>query len=135
MSRARAVLFVHAGIGVTALGTLLGAAAADARSVPPPSAAPVVVPASTVPGAVVTAAPATPAATTLPPPAGSRGGASEGSVVKPKHETWGVRRMVTTTALAVVALAAIGYVYGKVRSTPPKHPDLDRQPEDLEATG
>ena len=126
MSRARAALILHAGIGVTALGTLLGTATVDAQSVPPPTVAPVVVPATTVPAA--------PVATTVPP-AGSRGGASEGSVVKPTHETWSVRRIVTTTALAIIALAAIGYVYGKVRSTPPKHPDLTRQPEDLEATG
>jgi hypothetical protein len=131
MSRARAALILHAGIGVAALGTLLGASAVDAQTVPPPTAAPVVVPATAVPGAAVTAAPV---ATTVPP-AGSRGGADEGSVVKPAHETWSVRRIVTTTALAVIALAAIGYVYGKLRSTPPKHPDLTRQPEDLETTG
>jgi hypothetical protein len=133
MSRARAALIVHAGVGVTAIGSLLGAAVADAQTVPPPTA-PLVAPATTVPGAVVTPPPAAAVATTLPP-AGSRGGTNEGSVVKPTHETWSVRRIVTTTALAVIALAAMGYVYGKVRSTPPRHPDLTGQPEDLEATG
>ena len=132
MSRARAVLILHAGMGVTALGTLLGAAGANAQTVPPPTAAPIVVPGTTVPGAAATPAPA--AVATTVPPAGSRGGSIEGGVVKPTHETWSVRRIATTTALAVIALAAIGYVYGKVRSAPPKHPDLTRQPEDLEAT-
>ena len=82
----------------------------------------------------MTASPATATATSLPA-AGTRGGADEGSTVKPGHETWDVRRIVTTIAIVVVALAAIGYVYGKVRSAPPRHPDLERQPEDLEITG
>ena len=72
---------------------------------------------------------------TVAPPAGSRGGADAGSVVKPKHETWTVERIVVTTALVVVGLAAIGYVYGRLRSMPPKHPDLTRRAEDLETTG
>jgi hypothetical protein len=37
---------------------------------------------------------------------------------------------VITTALVIIALAAAGYVYGKVRSAPPRHPDLARQPDD-----
>ena len=79
--------------------------------------------------------PTTVAPTTVAPPAGSRGGADAGSVVKPKHETWTVERIVVTTALVVVGLAAIGYVYGRLRSMPPKHPDLTRRAEDLETTG
>jgi len=66
------------------------------------------------------------------PPAGSRGVADEGSVVKPHGQTWDVERIVITTALVVIALAAFGYVYGKVRSAPPKHPDVDREPDDVE---
>jgi hypothetical protein len=72
--------------------------------------------------------------TTVPLPAGSRGGADAGSVVKPKHETWSVQRIVITTALSVIALAAIGYVYGRLRSVPPRHPDLAHRAEDLETT-
>ncbi len=133
MSRARAALLLGAGIGGTALATLLGAGVVDATT-PPITAPPVsavalgATPGSTVPGVVVVA-------TTVPatvPPAGSRGGATEGSVVKPTHETWTVERIVVTTGLAVVALAALGYVYGKLRSVPPKHPDLGRRAEDLE---
>jgi hypothetical protein len=76
--------------------------------------------------------PTTVAPVTVPPPAGSRGGVDAGSVVKPTHETWTVERIVITTALAVIALAAIGYVYGRLRSLPPKHPDLTKRAEDLE---
>jgi hypothetical protein len=122
---------LHVGIVLTFLGALLGAATADAQA-PPPTPVSVGAPASTVP--TVTPPPATATPTTAPV-AGSRGGADEGSAVKPSHETWDVRRIVITTALAVIALAAVGYVYGKIRSTPPKHPDLGRQPEDLEITG
>jgi hypothetical protein len=129
-------LILRAGIGGTALGTLLGVGVAGATT-PPPTAPPAsavlvaVPPATTVPGSIVvpTTAPAT------IPPAGTRGGVDEGSVVKPSHETWTVERILVTTALAVIALAAIGYVYGKLRSVPPKHPDLAHRPEDLEATG
>jgi hypothetical protein len=135
MSRVR-TLILGAGIGGTALGTLLGAGVADATTpspTPPPASAVLVAvpPATTVPAsiAVPTTAPAT------IPPAGSRGGVDEGSVVKPSHETWTVERILVTTALGIVALAAIGYVYGKLRSVPPKHPDLAHRPEDLEATG
>ena len=63
---------------------------------------------------------------TVAPPAGSRGGVDAGSVVKPKHETWTVERIVVTTALVVIALAAIGYVYGRLRSLP--RPDLTHAP-------
>jgi hypothetical protein len=121
MSRVRAALILFVAVGMAALGTLAGAT--EAGAAPPASPPPTSVAAAAV-------APAT----TLPP-AGSRGGADEGSVVKPSHESWGVQQIIVTTALVVIALAAIGYVYGKVRSAPPKHPDLSRQPEDLEATG
>jgi hypothetical protein len=135
MSRVRAALTLSAGVAVTAIGTLLGAGVAGATTAPPtpPPATAVAVavpPATTVPGAS--------AATTAPgtlPPAGSRGGTAEGAVVKPTHETWSAERILVTTALAVTALAAIGYVYGKLRSVPPKHPDLARRAEDLEVTG
>ncbi len=106
-----------------------GSAAATTPPTPPPAAA------STVPATATSTSVAT------PPPAGSRGGATEGSVVKPSDETWSPRRIATMTALAIVALAAAGYAYGKLRSAPPRHPDLTRRPPDLngvdhvEATG
>jgi hypothetical protein len=133
MSRVRAALLLVIGTLATALGCLLGvgsAAATTPPTAPPVSAVPVAAPASTVPGAALpTTVPAT------VPPAGSRGGADAGSVVKPKHETWSVQRIIITTALSIIALAAIGYVYGRLRSAPPKHPDLTRRAEDLETTG
>ena len=66
-----------------------------------------------------------PAATTVP-----RGGAAAGSVAKPEPaEGWSIQRLVTLTALGIVALAAVGYAVGRIRSTPPVHPDLVRHPE------
>ncbi len=106
-----------------------GSAAATTPPTPPPAAA------TTLP------APTTSTSVATPPPAGSRGGATEGSVVKPSDETWSPRRIATLTALAIVALAAAGYAYGKLRSAPPRHPDLAPRPPDLdgadqvEATG
>jgi hypothetical protein len=60
------------------------------------------------------------ATTTVP-----RGGATSGSVAKPEAaEGWSIERLITVTALGIVALAAAGYILGKIRSTPPIHPDL-----------
>jgi hypothetical protein len=101
-------------VGIVLAGA--GSAAATTPPTPPPVAA--------------TTLPATSVAT--PPPAGSRGGATEGSVVKPSDETWSPRRIATMTALAIVALAAAGYAYGKMRSAPPRHPDLAPRPPDLD---
>ncbi len=129
MSRVRAALLLVVGTLAIAVGSLLGAGSATATT--PPTSAPVAPPSSVV-GAVVVP---TTAPVTVAPPAGSRGGVDAGSVVKPKHETWTVERIVVTTALVVIALAAIGYVYGRLRSLHPKHPDLARRAEDLETTG
>jgi hypothetical protein len=130
MFRVRAALIVFVASALVVLGALAGAGAAVAQTTPPP-ASPT---ASPTTAAAVIAPPPAVAQTTIPP-AGSRGGADEGSVVKPSDETWDVQRIVITTALVTIALAAAGYVYGKVRSTPPKHPDLTAQREDLERTG
>ena len=65
-------------------------------------------------------------------PPGPGAGPTEGSVAKPTSETWTPRRIATITGLAVVALAALGYAYGKLRSAPPRHPDLARRPPDLD---
>jgi hypothetical protein len=60
------------------------------------------------------------ATTTVP-----RGGAAQGSIAKPEPaEGWSIERLVTLTALAIVALAAAGYAFGRFRSSPPIHPDL-----------
>lgn len=104
---------------------LVGAGSATAAATTPPSPPPVV--ATTLPATATTS----PTTAAPPPPAGSRGGATEGSVVKPSNDTWTPRRIATMTALAVVALAAAGYAYGKLRSAPPRHPDLEPRPPDL----
>jgi hypothetical protein len=133
MSRVRAALLSVVAALAVVLGIVLEGSTASATTPPttaPVSAVLVAAPPSTVVGEVVP----TTATATVPPPAGSRGGVDAGSVVKPKHETWTVERIVVTTALVVVALAAIGYVYGRLRSLPPKHPDLTRRAEDLETT-
>ena len=84
--------------------------------------------ATTIPGGTG-AAPTTAA---VAPPAGTRGGAVDGSVAKPRSETWSPRRIATLTGLAIIALAAAGYAYGKLRSAPPRHPDLAPRPPDLD---
>jgi hypothetical protein len=122
MSRAPRALVLTLGIGLGAIGSLLGADAAGATT--PPAPPPV---ATTVP-----AGGAAPPTTVALPPAGSRGGATEGSVAKPTSETWTPRRIAIITGLVVVALAALGYAYGKLRSAPPRHPDLARRPPDLD---
>ena len=131
MSRAPRALVLTLGIGLGTIGATLGADVAAATT--PPTPPPV---ATTVP-----AAGAAPPTTVALPPAGSRGGATDGSVAKPKSETWTPRRIAMVTGLGVIALAALGYAYGKLRSAPPRHPDLARRPPDLdgvdhvEATG
>ena len=37
--------------------------------------------------------------------------------------------MVTTTAVCIAALAAAGFIYGRIRSAPPRHPDLVHEPD------
>ena len=133
MSRVRAALLSVGGTVAVAAGCLLGATAAAATT--PPTTAPVTAEVAAPSTVVAEVVPTTAAPATVAPPAGSRGGADAGSVVKPKHETWTVERIVVTTGLVVVGLAAIGYVYGRLRSMPPKHPDLIRRAEDLETTG
>ena len=104
-------------LGVAAL--IGGAVGAEP---PPPSTPP---PASVVDTVVTSSAPTTDA----PPTAVRRGGTASGSIAKPEDEQWSVRRMVTTVGLCVVALAAAGYAYGRIRSTPPRHPGLVRSPD------
>src|SRR3954465_1652542 len=88
MSRVRAALVLFVAIGVAALGSLAAAGTVGATTPPGPPT-----PATTVPAGV--APPAAPVATTVPP-AGSRGGATDGSVVKPGHETWDAQRIIVT---------------------------------------
>ena len=131
MSRARAAVIVAAALAVVVLGAL-GArpvATVGARGVTPTT--------TTVPAApsTTTTTVAVPTTTTVAVPTTStapiavrRGGAEAGSIAKPEREQWSVREMATTALLCVVALAAAGYAYGRIRSVPPRHPDLVHEP-------
>jgi hypothetical protein len=96
------------------MGTASGALGSSA-----PTTTVAAAPTTTVLGATTTST--TVLVTTTVP----RGGAAEGSTAKPEPaEGWSIERIVTLTALGIVALAAAGYAFGKIRSTPPIHPDL-----------
>jgi hypothetical protein len=119
MPRARPVLVVVLGPALLILAAFLGGAdpAIGAGAVAPTTTLAV---ASVVPSAVPTTV-ASPVSTV------PRGGAASTNLVKPEDEEWSLRRVLTTTGLTIVALAAIGFVYGRIRSTPPRHPDLARE--------
>lgn len=127
MLRATRALIVSIGLGAGALAAAASPAVASPPTPPPVDTTPAAA-ATTSPG---TGVPPTTVAVVVPPP-GTRGGAVDGSVAKPRPETWSPRRIATMTGLAVVALAAAGYAYGKLRSAPPRHPDLVRRPPDLD---
>ena len=121
MPRAAAILTAGLALAVASVvaagsGSVTGAPTTTVPTTTTVAAAPAST--TTVAGA---AAPTTVVATTTVP----RGGATAGSVAKPEAaEGWSIQRLVTLTALGVVALAAAGYAFGKFRSTPPIHPDL-----------
>jgi hypothetical protein len=115
MSRAARVLIVSLGIGVAALGPIRTASAGATAPPAPPTTT--VAPSPTTSMAVVV---------------GTRGSAAAGSIAKPTTEAWSVERIAGLTALAVIALSAAGYAYGRLRSAPPRHPDLVRHPDDVD---
>jgi hypothetical protein len=123
MSRAVRALVLSLGIGAGTLGAIGAMASATAPSPPP-----------TTTGTPATADTAAPPTTVVPPP-GARGNALQGATAKPRHETWTARRLATITALAIVVLASSGYAYGRMRSVPPRHPDLERSPDDYDGAG
>ena len=123
MPRARAAVILAAALTVVVLGALGRPDAPDAGATTPPTT-------TTVAATTTTAAGAVPTTTTAPIPV-RRGGAEAGSIAKPEDEAWTVRRMITTTAVCVLALAAIGFVYGRIRSSPPRHPDLAPEPPEM----
>lgn len=130
---ARLTVLLTIGVGIAAPGS--GVAAATSPLPSPPQVVATTVPplgATTVPGAVAPPPPTSVAGVAL---AGARGGADEGSVVKPSSSSWDLRRLATFGGLAVIALAAAGYAYGKLRSAPPRHPDLVAGSPDLDSAG
>jgi hypothetical protein len=107
MSRfaAIAVATLVIGLGTTVLGRTVTAAEE--------AAPPTTVPAT----AVATVAPTTavPAVTT---PLPARAGTETVDVTKDDDEVWSPRRIGITVGLVVVGLAAAGFVYGRIRSSP-----------------
>ena len=123
MPRARAAVAFLAAAAALVVLTALGArpvTTADASAATPTT--------TIAPGGATTTTVAAVPTTTTAPIAVRRGGAEAGSIAKPEDEQWSVRQMVTTTALGIIALAASGYAYGRIRSAPPRHPDLVHEP-------
>ena len=129
MPRARAAVILATGLSIAVLGSISDGVGAEPLAATPPTAVGAAPPETTPPSIAATTVPVDPATTVATVTAVRRGGAAAGSVAKPEDEQWNVRRMVTTTALCVLALSVAGYGYGRIRSTPPRHPDLVRSPE------
>ncbi len=124
MSRAALILTAGLALAVPGVAAASGGSATGTPTTTVPAAVDAAVPATTttVAGAAVT--------TTVPATTVPRGGAASGSVAKPEPaEGWSVQRLATLTLLGIVALAAAGYAFGRIRSTPPVHPDLARHPD------
>jgi hypothetical protein len=119
MPRARAAAVLVAGLILVVAAALLGGG-------DQPVGAGAVAPTTTLATAPISP---TVVATTVAAPVSTvpRGGAASADLVKPEDEEWSLRRVLTATGLTVIALAAIGFVYGRIRSTPPRHPDLARE--------
>jgi hypothetical protein len=122
MPRARAAAFLAAAAALVVLAAL------GTRPVPAADAGAVTPTTTIAPDVTTTTTAAGIPTTTTAPVAVRRGGAEAGSIAKPEDEPWSARRLVTTTALCVVALASAGYAYGRIRSAPPRHPDLVHEP-------
>ena len=124
MSRACAATLVAAALAVVVLGAL------GARPDPPVGARGATPTTTVAAGPTTTSTTVAAPTTTTAPIAVRRGGAEAGSIAKPEDEQWSVRSLMTTTAVCVIALAGAGYAYGKIRSVPPRHPDLVQEPPD-----
>lgn len=139
MSRVRAAGAVTLAVVITLLAAVaLGLAgpvrAQDAETVPPPlvlappTTPPVVAPSSApaTPASSVAATSGSPVATSSAPAGGgpsttaARAGTVAGSVDKGIDEQWSARRIAMITVATVVLLAISGFVYGRIRSTPPR---------------
>ncbi|MET0458923.1 MAG: hypothetical protein ABW195_06730, partial [Ilumatobacteraceae bacterium] len=105
MPRARAAVILATGLSIAVLGSVSEGAGAEPLGAAPPTTVAAAPPGSTPPSSVVAATPASPPTTVATITAVRRGGVAAGSVAKPEDEQWSVRRMVTTTALCVLALA------------------------------
>lgn len=106
--------------GALAVGTFSGAPAASATTpptTPTESTTPATTVASTAPGATVANdAPAGP----IIAPVGRAGSAMGGFDRHRGDDDWDLGRIALATALTLGALAAAGYVYGRVQSLEPR---------------
>jgi heme A synthase len=122
MLRARLGILVAGIVVVLAAGAAsAGGAAGPAEPVAPTTVAPTTVPATTA--ATTTTTPAIVGPVLTAPP---RGGAPAGTTAKPADEEWTLRQVGTTVGIIVAALALIGFVYGRIRSTTPRSTVLAR---------
>jgi hypothetical protein len=112
VSRVVAIAAATLVIGFGAPAAVSSIAAAEA--VPPPTT----VPPTTVPGSAVGAVPTTAAAPVATSPLPARAGTDTVDVAKADDEVWSPRRIGITVGLVVVGLAAAGFVYGRIRSSP-----------------
>ena len=113
MSRVVAIASAALVIGFGAPAAVSSIAAAE-EAAPPPTT----VPATTVPGSVVGTIPTTAAAPVATSPLPARAGTDTVDVAKADDEVWTPRRIGITVGLVVVGLAAAGFVYGRIRSSP-----------------
>jgi hypothetical protein len=106
-------LAAFAAVIVAAVGLSTTTAGA---SLPPPDESTTT--AAVAPTTTAEVAPATTAAASsaTTAPAAQRGSAGTVDITKDEDEAWSVRRIATTVGIAVVVLAVLGYVYGRVRS-------------------
>ena len=124
VTRARAAAVTVFGVVLVVLG-LATPSAAGSEQVPPSTS-------TTIAAPPTTAAAATPASvveTTIPASTVPRAASGFVDVRKPEAETWELRQVLTILGLAIVALAALGYAYGRIRSVGPRHPGLVRSVE------
>lgn len=125
MLRARLGVLFAGVVLLLLLGILgIGATSATGATGPAEPVAPTTVPATTTPA--TTTATTTPLivgpVVTAPP----RGGAPAGTTTKPADDEWTLRQVGTTVGIIVAALAVMGFVYGRIRSTTPRRTTLAR---------
>jgi hypothetical protein len=113
VSRVVAVAAAALVIGFGAPVAVSSIAAAEEAGPPPTT-----LPATTVPASAVGTVPTTAAAPAATSPLPARAGTDTVDVAKADDEVWSPRRIGITVGLVVVGLAAAGFVYGRIRSSP-----------------
>jgi hypothetical protein len=123
--RARAAV-TSFGAVLVVVGLATPAAAGSEQPPPPSSSTTVVAPPSSVPAST----PATVVEEAAPTPSTvPRAASGFVDLHKPEGDTWELRQVLTVLGLGIIALAALGYAYGRIRSIGPRHPGLARSVE------